>query len=423
MKELLLSIIKKIPRIGSDPTDSDEIRLKKSLLASASVLVILAAAVWGTTFCLLGELSSGIISLFYSMVTLGSLVYFSHSHKYRVFLFSQLVMGLLLPFCHMILLGGVIDSSAVFLWSLISPLGALIFYGPKQALFWWLAYIGLLVAGGVLTSVLHVQNYLTAGWKVTFFVLNLGGVSSIVIVMLNYFNRKRNEVLQLLRIEEKKADNLLLNILPKEIAIRLKNEERTIAEQFDCASILFADLVGFTSLTTRLAPDEMVTLLNDVFSHFDTLVEKYGLEKIRTIGDNYMVAAGAPRRRKDHAQALARMALEMRQYIGNLPLLGDQRVEFRIGINSGPVIGGVIGRRKFVYDLWGDAVNIASRMESQGLAGKIQITSTTRDLIQEQFLCKPRGTVSIKGRGEMKTWFLEGVKSPEKSPFSLSEVN
>ena len=418
---LIFRIIRRIPQIGSDPTDSDDVRLKKSLLASASVLVILAAAVWGITYITLGEIPAGFISLSYSIITLASLVIFSRTHKFQLFIFTQLLMGLLLPFGHMIFLGGVIESSAIFLWALISPLGALLFYGPKQAFYWWLGYIGLLVAGGILSTFLHIPNNLSDSWRVTFFVLNLAGVSSIVIIMLNYFILKRNEVLQLLSIEQRKADNLLLNILPKEIASRLKNEEHTIAEEFDNASILFADLVGFTLLTTRLAPDEMVHLLNEIFSHFDSLVEKYGLEKIRTIGDNYMVASGAPRRRDDHAQALAGMALEMRQFIDNLPSLGNHRIEFRIGINSGPVIGGVIGRKKFVYDLWGDAVNIASRMESQGLAGKIQITNTTRELIQEQFKCEPRGTITVKGRGEMETWFLESVRTPEETSYLMKE--
>jgi guanylate cyclase len=182
---------------------------------------------------------------------------------------------------------------------------------------------------------------------------------------------------------------------------------------------LFADLVGFTPLTAKMAPIEMVNLLNQIFSAFDELVEKYDLEKIRTIGDSYMVAAGVPRPRADHAQALARMALEMQAYICSLPMVYERAVEFRIGINSGPVVGGVIGRKKFVYDIWGDAVNIASRMESQGEAGKVQITQTTYELVKDEFLCEWRGMIEVKGRGAMGAWFLCGLRQPHAAKGGL----
>jgi guanylate cyclase len=205
---------------------------------------------------------------------------------------------------------------------------------------------------------------------------------------------------------QQKSETLLLNILPKEIAAILKNESRTIADHYDEASVLFADMVGFTPLSAQLPPVEMVELLNEVFSFFDSLLDKYGVEKIRTIGDSYMVASGVPRGRSDHAQALAYMALEMRDYIASHTFRNNQRVNFRIGINSGSMIAGVIGRRKFVYDVWGDAVNIASRMESHGLGGAVQITQSTYQLIKDEFTCEPRGTVNVKGKGEMEVWLV-----------------
>ena len=202
----------------------------------------------------------------------------------------------------------------------------------------------------------------------------------------------------------------LLNILPKEIATILKNESRTIADDYTDASVMFADMVGFTPLSAKLAPVEMVELLNEVFSFFDSLLDKYGVEKIRTIGDSYMVASGVPRRRSDHAQALVRMAIEMRDYIATHTFCNGQQVSFRIGINSGPMIAGVIGSRKFVYDVWGDAVNVASRMESHGMSGTIQITRATYELIKEEFICEPRGTVYVKGKGEMEVWLVKSAK-------------
>jgi adenylate cyclase len=202
---------------------------------------------------------------------------------------------------------------------------------------------------------------------------------------------------------QERSENLLLNILPAEIAAILKAEPRTIADAFDGASILFADVVDFTPLSARMSPTETVELLNEVFSHFDTIVEKHGLEKIKTLGDCYMAAAGVPRPRPDHAQAIVRAAVEMRNYVAQNQFNGQQ-IKFRIGVNSGPVVAGVIGRKKFIYDLWGDAVNTASRMESHGEGGIIQITRNTYELVKNDFHCEPRGQVNVKGKGEMEVW-------------------
>lgn len=154
----------------------------------------------------------------------------------------------------------------------------------------------------------------------------------------------------------------------------------------------------------------MVELLNEAFSFFDSLLDKYGVEKIRTIGDSYMVASGVPKGRPDHAQALVRMALDMRDFIAGHTFRNGRQVSFRIGINSGSMIAGVIGKRKFVYDVWGDAVNIASRMESHGMGGMIQITRATYECIKDEFICEPRGTVNVKGKGEMEVWLVHSMK-------------
>jgi class 3 adenylate cyclase len=232
-------------------------------------------------------------------------------------------------------------------------------------------------------------------------------------------NRKLENLVQertvQLEAEQAKSDSLLHEMLPAGIVQRLKSGEGLIAERFSSVSVLFADLVGFTPLTAELAPAEVVELLMELFSHFDSLIGKYGVEKIRTIGDNHMVASGLPHPRPDHAQALAHMALEMSAYIRSRPPYRNRRVDFRMGLSSGPVIAGVIGHRKFQYDLWGDAVNTASRMESSGTAGKIQITRETFELIQDEFTCEPRGKVMVKGKGELETWYLVGQKSTSQA--------
>lgn len=393
-------------KIGADPSDSEETQLQKLLLVIGALLIITATAIWGIVYILFQEPVAAAISFFYSTITLISIFIFNFNRKHRWFLSSQLVLGLFLPTIQMLVLGGFMHSSAVNLWSMIIPLGAMLLYGTKRAIKWWLAFLLVLLLGGFLQPFTRESNNLPPALINSFFVMNIAAVSGIVFITLNQFIKLKEEAFRLLKIEEEKAENLLLNILPKEIAAILKNENRTIADQFDGASILFADLVGFTPLTAQMSPVEMVNLLNEIFSHFDSLVEKYQVEKIRTIGDNYMVAAGVPRPRSDHALVLAKMALDMNDYIQNFPSINGQQIEFRIGINSGPVVGGVIGRKKFVYDLWGDAVNIASRMESQGVPRKIQITGTTYQIIKDRFICEQRGMISVKGRGEQITWFL-----------------
>jgi len=206
------------------------------------------------------------------------------------------------------------------------------------------------------------------------------------------------------------SDRLLLNILPAPIADRLKVTEGCLAEGFEGATVMFADIVGFTPLSARVSPLELVSLLNQIFSQFDQLTEKHGLEKIKTIGDAYMVAAGLPVPRKDHAEAIAQMALDMQDCINSFQTDRGDRFQIRIGINTGPVVAGVIGTKKFIYDLWGDTVNVASRMESQGNPGKIQVTQATYDILQPKFLLVERGAIAVKGKGEMTTYWLTGRK-------------
>ena len=214
-----------------------------------------------------------------------------------------------------------------------------------------------------------------------------------------------------LRIEQERSENLLLNILPKDIAELLKKKPDSIAEQYSEASILFADVVNFTPMSSQMKPIELVELLNQVFSQFDDLVEKYDLEKIKTIGDCYMVASGVPRPRQDHAKVITCLALDMQEIVRQSDYFG-RKLTFRIGINSGPVVAGVIGRKKFIYDLWGDAVNTASRMESNGTGGLVQITQETYNLINDDFLCEARGVINVKGKGELPVWFVHARKQP-----------
>ncbi|WP_242032791.1 adenylate/guanylate cyclase domain-containing protein [Oscillatoria sp. FACHB-1406] len=213
-----------------------------------------------------------------------------------------------------------------------------------------------------------------------------------------------------LRLEQEQSERLLLNILPEAIARQLKTEPTNIAESFEEVTVLFADLVGFTVLSARMPPKELVHLLNTIFSDFDRLAEQHGLEKIKTIGDAYMVVGGVPLPRLDHAEAVAAMALDMQDAIAQFNERTGESFSMRIGINTGPAIAGVIGIKKFIYDLWGDTVNVASRMESHGLAGSIQVTAKTYHLLKELFEFEERGLIQIKGKGEIETYLLTGKK-------------
>ena len=213
-----------------------------------------------------------------------------------------------------------------------------------------------------------------------------------------------------LKAERERAERLLLNILPESIAKRLKNEQETIADSFEEVTVLFADLVNFTNLSSQISPTELVGLLNEIFSRFDRVVERYSLEKIKTIGDSYMVVGGLPLPRSDHAEAIAEFALDMQEEIKKFNAEKDQAFSLRIGINTGPVVAGVIGLKKFIYDLWGDAVNTASRMESHGIPGYIQVSSTTYDRLKDKYLLEERGIIHVKGKGEMTTYLLKSRK-------------
>ncbi|MGD1713096.1 adenylate/guanylate cyclase domain-containing protein [Dapis sp. BLCC M172] len=220
----------------------------------------------------------------------------------------------------------------------------------------------------------------------------------------------RQEAETALHAEQEKSERLLMNILPEPIAFRLKQDTSAIADYFEESTILFSDIVGFTPLSARISPIELVNLLNQIFSKFDHIAEFYGLEKIKTIGDAYMVASGLPVPKKNHAEAIANMALDMQQEIIKFTTDIGQQFEIRIGINSGPVVAGVIGKKKFIYDLWGDAVNVASRMESSGEAGKIQVTTATYELLKDKYIFEERGIITVKGRGKMVTYWLLGKK-------------
>jgi adenylate cyclase len=405
-----MSLSARLALVGADPRDDEDLRARKALLVLISVLILPIAAIWGGLY-LAFRSPVGIVPLVYLAVLLGAIVMFSRTGNFGRLLRISQVDILLAPTLSMIPLGGFLAAGGVGLWGILAPLGALVFTNVRSAARWYVAWVVVFLASGLAGELIGPVWDPPPDWFTsTMLAMNIAVGGTMVFTLLALFAKQRSDALAALQVEQAKAENLLLNILPRSIADRLKGEEQPIADEFGAASILFADVVDFTPWSERLTPDEVVGCLDHLFSHFDELAERHGLEKIKTIGDCYMVAAGVPESRPDHASALALMALDMLDAMRAEGDAGHLGLELRIGINSGPVVAGVIGRKRFLYDLWGDAVNTASRMEHYGTPGRIQITRATYELLADEFECEPRGTIPVKGKGDVETWYLVGPR-------------
>ena len=400
----------RVALIGADPRDDDDLRARKALLVLISVLILPVAALWGALYLAFGS-PVGVVPLVYFAVLAGAIVVFSRTRDFPWLLRVGQVDILFAPTLSMIPLGGFLASGGVGLWGILAPLGALVFGDARSAVRWYVAWVVVFLGSGVAGEIVGSVWDPVPGWFTsTMLALNITVGGAIVFTLLAVFASERRAALAALRVEQEKAENLLLNILPRSIADKLKAETGPIADHFGSASILFADVVDFTPWSERRRPADVVGCLDYLFSHFDGLAERHGLEKIKTIGDCYMVAAGVPVPRTDHARALALMALDMLAAMRSTDAVGKLGLELRIGINSGPVVAGVIGRKRFLYDLWGDAVNTASRMETYGTPGRAQITRATYELLADEFDCEPRGTIAVKGKGEVEAWYLVGPR-------------
>jgi class 3 adenylate cyclase len=407
IKSVFQHWFKRLKAVGALPDDSEEARLRKTTLILAATTYIAIGTVWGLGYIALGFTLPGLIPLSYGMISLLSLLYFARSRHFRVFRFTQLLFILLLPVLFQWSLGGYANGSAVVIWAFAAPMGALIFSGAREALRWFAAFAVMVVMSGFFDGLIAARAQPLPPALITgLFVVNILGVGASTYLLLVYFVRQRDAA-------QARSEQLLLNVLPRPIAERLKQNPEVIADQFGEVTVLFADVVDFTPRSAASQPGEVVRLLNQLFSAFDDLAERHGLEKIKTIGDAYMVAGGVPVPRADHAEAIAEMALDMLDMLQERHLAwgGGQPVQVRIGIGTGgPVIAAVIGKKKFIYDVWGDAVNTASRMESHGQGGMIQVTEDVYRRLHNHYDFKERGAIQVKGIGEMKTYFLLGKK-------------
>lgn len=400
--------LKQIPRsilnIGIEETDNEELKLQKSLLALCSILFIIAGLLWGIMYVVFGESFSGLIPIAYSVLSLCSLIYFSKTKKFKFFRFSQLVLVLFLPFLLMLSLGGFVNGSVVIIWSLLSPMGALMFDKQPAALPWLIGFILLVSLSLFLQPYISSENNLSSAQISGFLVTNLTAVGGLIFIMINYFVKKRNYYQQ-------RSENLILNILPKQIAEELKEYGAVDPMHYSSVTVMFTDFKNFTHMAETMDATDLVCEIDTIYTAFDRIIQKHNIEKIKTIGDAYMCAAGLPKVNTTHAFDMIEAAIEILQYTQNRiqerNKMGKQSFDVRIGIHSGEVIAGIVGETKFAYDIWGDAVNTAARMESSGETGKINISGNTYQLVKEKFNCTYRGKIKAKNKGEIDMYFVE----------------
>jgi len=406
---------------GARPSDSEETRQAKSLLVFATGLMSVATGLWLLLYWLTGPKLSSTLPFLFQVLLAANLAYYVHSGNFQWFRFSQLGLILFFPFVAQWSMGNFISGSGVILWALMAPIGAVFVLGLRESLPWFFAYIFFTGLTGVFdfmlvdgSSALDGPPDLTLQTSVIFFALNFVAISGLVYALLRYaFDQKQRvrdqleEAMGMLTREQVRSESLLRNVLPDSVAERLKVEGQRVADDFYSATVMFADIAGFTKIAGSLSAEEVFNMLNTVFSHFDDLVEEHGLEKIKTIGDAYMVAGGLDTRCKDPCAAMANLALAMQ---ASLPALSEATkipLALRIGISTGPVVAGVVGKHKFIYDLWGDTVNMASRLSSEGAHGVIQCDRRTHMHLEARYRFGERTSIRLKGKGDVIVYRLE----------------
>jgi guanylate cyclase len=397
--------------------DQDK-RIKEKSFLLMVPLFALAGILWGIMYYYYGAKTSAFIPGGYAVISFLSLLIFRWHKNFNAFRTIQLILILLLPCLLHLSLGDFVSSSAVIIWCTLCPLGALAFHNTRAATYCFLLFLAAVVAVFFLENKLFpVETRLPGKLVSVLFVLNISAVTFLTFFVLRYFvnenelvKKKLKYEQEMLAAEREKSEKLLLNILPPSIAKRLKEGENVIANEHTEVAILFADIVGFTNISQNITAAMLVENLNKIFTHFDKLVEQYGLEKIKTIGDSYMAAYGLTEFKHEHIKNMADLALAMTASIQKFSLDGVTKCDVRIGIHAGSVIAGVIGSKKFSYDIWGDAVNTASRMESSGEAGKIQVSQKFYEYIKDDYECQYRGQTEIKGKGLMNLYFIVSKK-------------
>jgi adenylate cyclase len=409
--------------------DTEQEKLNKTLLIFACGLMGFGSMLWLAIYQAMGIRFSTTVPFSYMLFSAASLALYLWKGNFPLFRFIQTSLFLFVPFIMQWSIGSYVSSSGVMLWALLAPVGVLVFQGARESIPWFVAYIVLTAVSGFFDYYLTdgVEHGVTMQSVAVFFSLNFAAMSTIVYLLFSYFIRQReilqkrvDEQHQQLKEEQEKSERLLLNILPGPIATRLKQQHSIIADGFADVTVMFADIINFTRLSEEMSPRLMVGVLNEVFSHFDQLAEKHGLEKIKTIGDAYMVAGGLDEhhrsdgkgtdQEREYSAAICDMALEMCQYMDSRSGFKRARLQIHVGVGTGPVVAGVIGMKKFIYDLWGDTVNIASRVTAEAGASMILVDTATYKRVRHLYDFEGPQMLTVKGKGELAAYRLLGSK-------------
>ena len=410
-------LIARLGQAAIDPADSDEIRLRKTLLMFASGLMNMAAIIWLAIYWSMGLTLPTSIPLGFQVLSASVLFIYLRTRNFDFFRVAQLALFLFFPFIIQWSIGSFVSSSGVALLALLAPIGAMVCYGPRESIPWFFAFVVLTVVSGVFDFFLATgEDYgIPMRTIAVFFVMNFTIISTMVYLLLRHFVQERNrfekqlaEQHELVRIEREKSERLLVSILPPHVADRLKRQPGTIADGFADVSVMFADVVNFTRLAEELTPNQVVSFLDEVFTRFDKLTEQYGLDKIKTIGDAYMVVGGLAGDRLNYVDNTADMALEIMELTHTDPQLRRLGVQLHIGIATGPAIAGVIGATRFIYDLWGDTVNLSSRLTSEASGGNILVDKTTFRRLGHRYSFDAPREIEIKGKGSTTVYRLSG---------------
>jgi len=427
------ALFRSLGTAGFSPDDDAETRLKKSLLIFATGLVCLGSMLWLLLYWQMGPRFSSTAPFAFQLLLVSNLVFFLKSGNFNFFRYTQLALFLFMPFVVQWSIGNFITASGISLWGLLAPIGAVLFFGARESLAWFFAYIFLTALSGffdyfLADSIAVATPRVPIRVSVFFFALNFAAVSTIVYLLLRYSTQEKakaqaslEETHRLLQGEQERSERLLLNILPGPIAERLKNDKQTIADGFADVTVMFVDIVNFTRLAEGMTPQEVFAMLNRIFSSFDELAEKYGMEKIKTIGDAYMVAGGLNNEEGNYTRAIADLALAMRDLLRDDTEVNSLRLEVRIGIGTGPVVAGVVGKKKFIYDLWGDTVNLASRITSEGVPGMVHVDEATWRRLARHFTFQGPQIIHLKGKGNTPVYRLVGpLAKPAPAAAALS---
>lgn len=420
------------PGNASKAADTQEDILHRNLLIFIGAFMSMAVMLWLAIYWLMGVRFSTNVPLAYQLFSVASLGYYLKTRNFAVFRFIQLGLFLFAPFVMQWTIGDSVSSSGVMLWALLAPVSAVVVSGWRESIPWFLAYMVMTALSGAFDYFLGtgVQNGVPMKTVGVFFALNFAAMSSLIYFVVRYFVLETEKIkrqldrqhAQLLE-EQKKSERLLFNVLPTRIANRLKQKQELIADGYAEVTVMFADLSNFTQLTGQFSPERMVGMLNTIFSWFDAMTEKHRLEKIKTIGDAYMVVGGLEREQRDYVRDIADMALEMREFISLHPDLSKHHMGLHIGIATGPAVAGVIGSKRFIYDMWGDTVNIASRLTDDARKGEIAVDQSTYYRLRHHYLFSVPSTISVKGKGEMTAYRLVSEAASGQHAVAAGEVS